>query len=403
MTKAKRMMAVGVATWMISSPGWAAESRGTTGPQINVLEGELEKALDEEGLKREGNFGRFHLFGYGELHYNNEIGSAKDLIDFHRMVLGVGYDFTDRIKFRSELDFEHAFKDPELEFAYLDFLYRPWLNARVGSILTPMGVINQHHEPPLFYSVERPEVYRVIIPTTWQEGGAGIHGKFDSGLDYELYGLSSLNATGFSGNNGFRGGRGRVGSEPARDFAGALRIQYKGFPGLRVGSSAFVGNTGQGNATIGGSLLTMVEGDAKYSLEGIDIEGIVAFTNLSNAGSVNAGINDTLAAGSKLTASKFVAKQMFGWYLEGAYHLFHHLMPQTKHDLVVFARYEDFNTQRKMPSGFAGDPANDRRTITTGISYLPIPQVALKADYMINRNGAGSAKDQFNLGVGFYY
>lgn len=372
---------------------------GEKGPEIKVPAGQLEEeVVDEEGLKRLGNLGRLHFFGYGELHYNNEIGSAKDVIDFHRLVLGVGYDFTDRIKFRSELDFEHAFKDPELEFAYLDFLYRPWLNARAGSILVPMGVINQHHEPPLFYSVERPEVYRVIIPTSWQEGGAGVHGKFAGGWEYELYGLSSLNATGFRGDNGLRGGRGRVGSEPARDFAGVTRLQYKGIPALRVGSSIFLGNTAQGNQTIGGGLLTMVEGDAKYSFEGIDLEGILAFTNLGNA----AEINGVLPAADK-TATKFVAKQMLGWYLEGAYHLFHHLMPQTKHDLVLFARYEDFNTQRKMPAGFAGDPANDRRTVTTGLSYLPIPQVALKADYMINRNAANSAKDQFNLGVGFYY
>jgi hypothetical protein len=80
------------------------------------------------------------------------------------LVLGVGYDFTDWLKFRSELDFEHAFKEPELEFAYLDFLLKPAVNVRLGAILVPMGVINQHHEPPLFYSVERPEIYRVIIP-----------------------------------------------------------------------------------------------------------------------------------------------------------------------------------------------------------------------------------------------
>jgi hypothetical protein len=94
---------------------------------------------------------------------------------------------------------------------------------------------------------------------------------------------------------------------------------------------------------------------------------------------------------------------MIGWYLEGAYHLFHHLWPETRHDLVLFGRFEDFNTQSSMPAGFAANPANDRNTIITGISYLPIPQVALKADYMTNWNRANGGVDQFNLGVGFYY
>ena len=94
---------------------------------------------------------------------------------------------------------------------------------------------------------------------------------------------------------------------------------------------------------------------------------------------------------------------MLGWYLEGAYHLFHHLWPAAKQEVVLFGRYEDFNTQRRMPAGFTGNPANDRRTITTGVSYLPIPQVAIKADYMINKNAANSGTDQLNFGIGFYY
>ena len=155
-----------------------------------------------------------------------------------------------------------------------------------------MGVINQHHEPPLFYSVERPELYRVIIPTSWQEGGAGFYGKLPAGFDYELYALSSLNAAGFRGSSGVRRGRGHVGESPAQDFAGSARVQYKGVPGLRIGSSAFLGRTGQGTAGIGDALLTMIEGDAKYSLEGIDLEGTLAYAGLGDA----ANINNRLAA-----------------------------------------------------------------------------------------------------------
>lgn len=379
------------------------------GPTVEVPEEELSKDAqgDEEGLKRLGNFGRFHLFGYGELHYNGRIGPTGNEIDFHRLVLGVGYDFTDWLVFRSELDFEHAFKEPELEFAYLDFLLKPWANVRLGAILVPMGVINQHHEPPLFYSVERPELYRVIIPTSWQGAGAGVHGKFGNGFDYELYGLSSLTAvqlddTGaidqsFSGSEGFHDDH-SIGEAPGRDFGAAGRLQYKGIPGLRLGTSFFAGNTGQGNGAIGGGFLTMLEADAKYSFQGIDLDGAFAFTNLSDAGNIN---NVLIAADPTFT--DFVGKEMLGYYVEGAYHLFHHLLPETKHDLVVFGRFEAFDTQFRMPAGFAKDPANDRNTVTAGISYLPIPQVAIKADYMFNWNRANAGVDQFNLGVGFYY
>ncbi len=377
-------------------------------PKIEVPQEELKQIeKDEEGLQRVGNLGRFHFFGYGQAEYTDFVGATPNQVDFHWLTLGVGYDFTDRIKMRAELDMEHSFKEPELEFAYIDFLIKPWANARAGAILVPMGVINEHHEPPLFYGVQRPEIYRLIIPTEWQGIGAGFHGELPKGFDYELYGLSSLTAvqlddTGaisqsFNGSEGFHDDH-TIGEGPGRDFGAAGRLEYKGVPGLRLATSFFVGNTGQGNGAIGGGLLSMLEGDAKYSFQGIDLEGIVAFTNLTDAGNIN---NALLAADP--TFADFVGSQMLGWYVEGAYHLFHHLLPETKHDLVFFTRFENFNTQHKMPVGFAADPANDRRSITTGISYLPIPQVAIKADYTANWNMSNAGVDRFNVGIGFYY
>lgn len=400
------LLAVGLMALFMTKIAEAADPV-KEGPKVDVSQEDLQEEEGDEGLKRLGNFGRFHLFGYGELHYNGFIGPTGNEIDFHRLVLGVGYDFTDWLVFRSELDFEHAFQEPELEFAFLDFLLKPAINVRLGAILVPMGVINQHHEPPLFYSVERPEIYRVIIPTTWQGAGGGIHGKLPAGFDYELYGLSSLTAVSlddsgaiedsFSGSEGFHDDH-SIGEAPGRDFGAAGRVQYKRVKGLRLGTSFFVGNTGQGNGAIDGGLLSMIEGDAKYSFQGIDLEGLFVFTHLTDAGNIN---NVLLAADPAFT--DFVGSQMMGWYLEGAYHLLHHLLPDSKHDVVIFGRFEDFNTQHKMPAGFAVDPANDRNTLTAGISYLPIPQVAIKADYMFNWNEANAGVDQFNLGVGFYY
>lgn len=407
----KLSVLVGIfAVMVFAKSGLASNTPSNEGePIIKVPEEELKgvSAQDDVRLKRLGDFGKFHIFGYGEVHYSAFIGAAPNEIDFHRFTLGLGYDFTDKIIMRAELDFEHAFKEPELEFAYIDFLLKSWLNPRVGAILVPMGVMNEHHEPPLFYSVERPEIYDVIIPTEWQGIGAGFHGQLPAGFDYELYGLSSLTAVSFDNTGGidqsFNGSEGfhddhSIGEAPGRDFGAAGRVQYQGVKGLRLGTSFFAGNTGQGNGSIGGGFLTMLEGDARYSFQGFDLEGIFVFSNLSDAGNIN---NVIVAADP--TFNDFVASQMIGWYLEGAYHLFHHMMPDTRQDLIIFSRFENLNTQHKMPSGFAADPANDRRNFTTGISYMPIPQVALKADYNFNWNNANAGVDRFDLGVGFYY
>ena len=145
----------------------------------------------------------------------------------------------------------------------------------------------------------------------------------------------------------------------------------------------------------------MIEADAKYSFEGIELDGIFVLSNLSDAGNINTALVARADPADPFT--DFVASRMIGWYVEGAYHLFHHLLPDTKHDVVLFARFEDFNTQQSMPAGFAANAANDRNTLTVGASYLPIPNVAIKADYMANWNDANAGVDQFNLGVGFYY
>lgn len=372
------------------------------GPAINVADEELKANDNSHGLDRVGDLGKMHFFGYGELHYNGRIGDAENEIDFHRLVLGFGYDFTDWAQFRAELDFEHAFTEPELEFAYVDFLLKDYFNVRLGGVLLPIGVINQHHEPPLFYSVERPEVYRVLIPTSWQEAGAGIHGKFGSGFDYELYAVTTPDAEGFTGSNGIRGGRGHLAEAPGHDFGATGRLQYTGIPGLRAGTSFFLGNTGQGDASFDGATLSMIELDAKYSFAGIDLDGLFVMNNVTDAGNINTAlVARAVAAGDVFT--NFVASRMLGWYVEGAYHAFHHLLPDTKHDLVIFGRYEDYDTQQSMPNGFAATGANNRNTLTAGVSYMPIPQIAIKADYNFNWNAANAGVDQFNMGLGFYY
>ena len=59
----------------------------------------------EEGAATGSALGDVSIGGYGELHYE---GGPKDEIDFHRFVLFFGHEFTDDIRFFSELEIEHA-------------------------------------------------------------------------------------------------------------------------------------------------------------------------------------------------------------------------------------------------------------------------------------------------------
>jgi len=71
--------------------------------------------------------------------------------------------------------------------------------------------------------------------------------------------------------------------------------------------------------------------------------------------------------------------------------------------LTPFVRFEKYDTQYRVPSGFQRNPANDRITVTYGLSYKPIPNVVVKLDFQDRRNEDDSADNQFNVGLGYVF
>jgi hypothetical protein len=68
----------------------------------------------------------------------------------------------------------------------------------------------------------------------------------------------------------------------------------------------------------------------------------------------------------------------------------------------VFVRYEDFDTQAEVPSGFAANPAGDRNQWVFGVSFHPSPAVVLKADFEVRDDESGSSvPERFNFGIGW--
>ena len=148
-----------------------------------------------------------------DFHYNKR-QFEDGVLDFHRFVLLFTHRFSDRLRFVSEVELEHAVVEGleeagelELEQAYLDFLVTRAFNVRAGMVLVPMGIINERHEPPVFHGVERPLVDTVVIPTTWFEVGAGVHGEIGRGWRYRAYVLAPLNAAEFNAEDGLREGQ----------------------------------------------------------------------------------------------------------------------------------------------------------------------------------------------------
>jgi hypothetical protein len=95
-----------------------------------------------------------------------------------------------RVRFLSELEFEHGTEEIGLETALVDFVVSPKLVLRAGIVLPPIGYLNQNHDSPKWDFVDRPLVTTGIIPSTLSEVGAGVYGKSASGgfiLSYDAY------------------------------------------------------------------------------------------------------------------------------------------------------------------------------------------------------------------------
>jgi hypothetical protein len=329
--------------------------------------------------------------GYGEMHYNHPSNEEAEL-DFHRLVLGFGTDLGRNVAFHAELDFEHAFTEPELEFAQLDFWYRDALSFRTGVLLMPVGPLNESHEPPLFYSVERPYVQKYVIPTTWQEPGAGVFGELWEGVvGYRVYAVGGLDATGFSGEEGLRGGRQNGAEARAEDLAGVARVEYAPILNLALGLSGYYGYSSQGESSLGRATVSLAEADGRAVLGGLELSAVFATAFIGDADSISVHNDDV------------VGERLVGFYGEAALHILRYLHHDTSRDLVAFARYELVDTQARVPAGFERSGSYDRTVVTLGASFLPIPNVAIKADVELWNTDDGADWEQANLGVGFMY
>jgi DtxR family Mn-dependent transcriptional regulator len=345
---------------------------------------------------------RTSLSGYMDFHFNKE-EFADGRLDFHRFVLLVTHSFSPRIRFVGELELEHAFVEGleeagelELEQAYVDFLLDRSFNIRAGMMLMPIGIINERHEPPVFYGVERPFIDTVIIPSTWFDVGAGVHGEVGRGWRYRAFVTAPLNAAEFNADEGVREGRQKGAESNVGRPAVTGRLEYVGHRGLTLGASAWSGRSGFEFRPRFDVPVSLVEADARYSRRGYEFRGQFARIWIDNAGP----LNDALAL--RVGVNPNIGRGLRGVSLEGSRRV---LAGTRLGEIGGFVRYENFDTQYRMPAGYVPLREFDRDAWVFGANFWPDPDVAVKVDYSIVRNQSSviRAPNSFNVGLGWWF
>ena len=319
-----------------------------------------------------GSRGTTTIGGYGEMHYINTDSSNK--INMHRFILFMGHEFNSKMRFWSELEVEHAKVDADggevaMEQAFLEFDIAEDTSVRTGILLVPVGLINETHEPPTFYGVERNNIEKYIIPTTWREGGVSITGRFAGSFSYDLAMHSGLEISG--GNYAVRGGRNGVRKAPMNDPAYTARLKWTGIAGVELGAALqYQRDITQGTDPAAGSA-TLMETHVVWNTGAVGLRALYASWNLDGQGPQSVG-----------------ADEQTGWYIEPSYKL----TPKWG----VYARVSSWDNQ--VNSG-----SNTQRDQTDfGLSYWPHEDIVLKANYQL-LDKAGTNDDGIMLGMGYQF
>ena len=338
----------------------------------------------------------FTLGGYGQIDYNEADGAAPGKLDVHRLVLLFAYKFSDKVSFLTEVEYEHV-KEVYVEQAYLRYQIAPKVNFVAGLMLVPMGIINEFHEPTTYYGVERPNVDKYIVPTTWRELGFGFNGNLpNANLKYQAYifnGFKSFQdgSGALRGSDGLRKGRQKGAEAIASSANFSTKIDWYGIPGLRLGLSGYFGRTqtdesAEVNSTVGVAMLGL---DARYKFKNLDLRGQYINTNLKDTEEYN-----------ELTG-KDLGSKMNGFYAEAAYSF-----PLNDVEaLAPFVRYENYNTHASVEGDLEADKAFDRNEWIFGLNYKVAQGAVLKVDYQVVNNAlpGSTSKNTFNAGVGVWF
>lgn len=319
--------------------------------------------------------------GYGELHLNQ---GDKEEIDYHRWVLFFNHKFTDRIKMFSEFELEHSLSgegkpgEVELEQAYIEFSLENGWSVKAGQYLIPVGTLNETHEPDTFFGVERNNVEKNIIPTTWWEGGVSVHKVNDNGLSFDFAVHSAL-AVPTTGSKAFniRSGRQKVAEADATEYAATARVRYSGIEGLDLSAFAnyqndiAVDNDEDNSALLLGATLS-------YRNGGFGLKGLIGQWDIDG---------DSFEANDADSQSGYFIEPSYTWSLGG------------DQKVGVFARYSHYEYAKNLANASGGEYDD----FAVGVNYWPTDNVVLKADFSQSEKKGGDTNETYNFGVGYSF
>lgn len=351
----------------------------------------------EDSLNRNLSKATTSIGGYGNAFYQRNANQGTAKMDLERGVIFIGHKFNDQISFFSELEIEDAKvtggqTGGEVSFEQAYIKYNLSANQYlVAGLFTPrIGILNENHLPNTFNGNERNYVETFIIPATWRELGIGLYGSFNRlPINYSIGLVNGLSSAAFEHGTGLIDGKFEGRNASANNLAVTASLQYyvndfkaqiSGYYGGTVGASKRKADSLGLESGIFGTPVALGEADVQYAHQGFSVRILGTIVSIPDADKINR------AFANNTPQTEYGAYAELGYDL--LYKLIHH--PHTQ-QLVVFVRDEKLDMNATIPGNGVIDGTLDQNFIVSGLTYLPIRNVAFKADVRLVHTGKQNA------------
>nr|WP_321452122.1 hypothetical protein [uncultured Carboxylicivirga sp.] len=358
-------------------------------------------------------FGELNGVGYNYSPPKSELGDLElYYTSLYRLATFFGYRFTDKFIFNSEIQVEYLTDGneghAELNFElFFDYRFNKAFNMRAGFQPISIGYINSNDEPLLFYSVNRPEVERIIIPTTWIELGIGAYGQITPKLNYFINVVTGLDGKDFTSSTWIRSGR------DAFDFRSlgiSPQLIYTPINNLDLSVSGYFGYNKPNSYTLNGnnydvnSKISVYSGYLRYNPKNFRFLMVGTYGKLTDTEGIYHLTKDVNGNGQVL------GEEVYGGYFEAGVDILHWLWPQRNGNhkklyntkemkLPLFIRAEHLNTHGKVAESLNNfDRVQSYLNIlAVGMNFNLSQHIVTKVNYQIRKD---LTPDQFKMESG---